>query len=663
MTLAEHAATAADVPAEVLLQIHAEMWRIRVFEERMRELFLAGKLPGFVHVYVGEEAVAAGVCAALRQDDYIASTHRGHGHALAKGARMDRMAAEIMGKATGMCGGKGGSMHVADFSVGMLGCNGIVGGGLGIVAGAAFSASYRGTDQVAVAFFGDGAANKGTFHEALNFAAVRKLPAIFVCENNGYAQFTHPQHTLSVEDVADRAVGYGIPGRVVDGNDALAVYRAMAEAVARARRGDGPTLLEMKTYRYYGHYVGDPEAYRGKDEVAEWRRKDPIPRFEELLLFQERADRATLDSAADAAQREMEAAERFAVESPLPEVGQAFVDVFGPSGANEEQTGGELRELTFGEATREAMRAAMASDSSIVVMGEDIHWGGNFGQFTGLYDEFGPERVVDMPISESVIVAAALGAAITGLRPIISMSFVDFTLGAMDELINQVAKIRYMFGGQATVPLVFRASDGAVRQAAAQHSQCLEAVFAHFPGLKVVAPSTVADAKGLLAAAIADRNPVMYLEHKALGKSKGPVPAGDHIVPLGRAAVRRAGADVTVVTYSLMTRVCLEVAESLAAEGRDVEVVDLRSLSPLDFETVAASVRKTHRAVVVHEAWTVGGLGAELAARIGHELFDELDAPVGRVGAQHTPMPFSPPLEEAILPSKADVERAIRAAL
>ena len=662
MTLAERAVTEpADVPTDVLVRIHATMLRIRAFEERMRELFLAGRLPGFVHLYIGEEAVAAGVCAALRRDDYIASTHRGHGHALAKGAGMDRMAAEIMGKATGMCGGKGGSMHVADFSVGMLGCNGIVGGGLGIAAGAAFSARHRGTDRVAVAFFGDGGANKGTFHEALNWAAVRKLPAIFVCENNGYAQFTDPRFTLSVENVADRAAGYGIPGAVVDGNDATAVYRAATVAVARARRGEGPTLLEMKTYRFGGHYVGDAEAYRTKEEVAEWRRRDPIPRLEERLVSERGVERATLDAAAIAAREEMDRAVAFAVDSPLPPVEQAYADVFGPSGATVERAGGPERELTFGEATREAMRAAMAADPNVVVMGEDIHWGGNFGQFTGLYDEFGPGRVIDMPISESVIVAAALGAAITGLRPIISMSFVDFTLGAMDELVNQVAKIRYMFGGQARVPLVFRASDGAVRQAAAQHSQCLEAVFAHVPGLKVVAPSTVADAKGLLAAAIADGNPVIYLEHKVLGKSKGPVPAGDHLVPLGRAAVRRTGADLTVVTYSLMTRLCLEAAERLAAEGIDAEVVDLRSLAPLDFETVADSIRKTHRAVVVHEAWKPGGLGAELAARIGEELFDWLDAPVARVGAEHTPMPFSPPLEEEILPSTRDVADAMRA--
>lgn len=302
----------------------------------------------------------------------------------------------------------------------------------------------------------------------------------------------------------------------------------------------------------------------------------------------------------------------------------------------------------------------MTADPNVVVMGEDIHWGGNFGQFNGLYDEFGETRVIDMPISESIIVSSALGAALTGLRPIISMSFVDFTLCAMDELINQVAKIRYMFGGQVSVPLVFRASDGAVRQAAAQHSQSLEVLFTHLPGLKVVAPSNVADAKGLLAAAIADGNPVMYLEHKIIGRQKGPTPSGEHVIPIGKAAVRLSGGDVTVVTYSLMTQVAEEVAAKLAGEGIGVEVIDLRTLAPFDWETIAASVRKTHRAVVFHEAYRIHGLGAEIAARISEELFDELDAPVGRVGAKHTPLPFSPPLENQILPNAGDLEAAIR---
>jgi pyruvate/2-oxoglutarate/acetoin dehydrogenase E1 component/TPP-dependent pyruvate/acetoin dehydrogenase alpha subunit len=644
---------------ELMLSMLTTMRRIRVFEERMRDLFLAGKLPGFVHLYLGEEAIATGVCAALRTDDYIASTHRGHGHGIAKGASLHKMAAEIMGKKTGMCGGKGGSMHVADFSIGMLGCNGIVGGGLGLVAGAAFSAKHRGTDQVAVAFFGDGASSKGAFHEAVNWAAVKKLPAIFVCENNHYAQFTDPKFTVSVENIAQRAQGYGIPGEVVDGQDAVAVYAAARRAVDRARRGEGPTLLEMKTYRYSGHYVGDHERYRPREEVAAWRERDPIEMLEKRLADEGRATAERVQAIADAAAAEMDDAERFAFDSPQPDPSEAHADVFAPSLASP-ATGGPPVELTFGEATREAMRAAMAADPNVVVMGEDIHWGGNFGQFNGLYDEFGETRVVDMPISEGVIVSAALGAAITGLRPIISMSFVDFTLCAMDELINQVAKIRYMFGGQIRVPLVFRASDGAVRQAAAQHSQCLEVLFAHLPGLKVVAPSNVADAKGLLAAAIADGNPVVYLEHKIIGRQKGLTPSGEFAIPIGSAAVARPGRDVSVITYSLMTQVALEAAEQLAAEGIDVEVIDLRSLAPIDWDTIAASVRKNHRAVVFHEGYRQHGLGAEIAARISDELFDELDAPVGRVGSAHTPLPFSPPLENEILPNAERLMTEVR---
>jgi pyruvate dehydrogenase E1 component beta subunit len=322
-----------------------------------------------------------------------------------------------------------------------------------------------------------------------------------------------------------------------------------------------------------------------------------------------------------------------------------------------------MSEMTYGEATRDATAAAMRRDPTVIVMGEDIRWGGSFGQFAGLYDEFGPDRILDMPISESLIVAAGLGAAITGLRPIVSMSFVDFILGAMDELVNQVAKLRYMFGGQARVPLVLRASDGAVRQAAAQHSQSLEALFAHIPGLKVVAPSTVADARGLLASAIDDDNPVIYLENKLVGRTRGLLPDGDHRVPIGPAAVRRPGRDVTLLAYSIMAVRGAEAAERLAAEAIDVELIDLRTLVPVDFAAIAASVAKTHRVIIAHEANKTGGLGAELGCRIAEELFDELDAPVARVGARDMPVPFSPALEQAVLPGPEDIVRAARALL
>jgi pyruvate dehydrogenase E1 component beta subunit len=321
------------------------------------------------------------------------------------------------------------------------------------------------------------------------------------------------------------------------------------------------------------------------------------------------------------------------------------------------------RQLSFGQATLDAMQLAMRADDRVIVLGEDIGWGGSFGQFRGLLDEFGPERVVDMPISEAQIVSASVGAAVTGLRPVASISFVEFTMGAMDEIVNQAAKLRYMFGGQVSVPMVLRASDGTLRSSAAQHSESFEAIFAHVPGLKVVAPSTAADAKGLLAAAIADDDPVVFLENKKIGSSRGPVPEGAYEVPIGEACVRRPGSDVTVLAYSIMARHAEQACEELAAEGIEAELVDLRSLVPIDLETVLESVRRTHRAVVCHEAWTAGGFGAEVAARITEELFDELEAPVARVGARTAHIPFSPPLERAVVPQKEEIVDAVRAVL
>jgi pyruvate dehydrogenase E1 component beta subunit len=321
------------------------------------------------------------------------------------------------------------------------------------------------------------------------------------------------------------------------------------------------------------------------------------------------------------------------------------------------------RQISFGHATLEAMQIAMREDERVILLGEDIGWGGSFGQFRGLRDEFGGERVIDMPISEAIIVAASVGAALTGLRPVASMSFVEFTLGAMDEIVNQAAKLRYMSGGQVSVPIVLRASDGTLRSSAAQHSESLEALFAHIPGLKVVAPSTAADAKGLLAAAIEDDDPVVYLENKRIGSSRGPVPEGRHVVPIGEAVVLRKGADVTIVAYSIMAVHAAAACEELAAEGIEAELVDLRTLVPLDLDTVLGSVRNTRRAVVCHEAWVAGGFGAEVAARVTEELFDELEAPVVRVGAKSAHIPFSPPLERAVVPQSEEIVQAARAVL
>ncbi|MEJ2554823.1 MAG: thiamine pyrophosphate-dependent dehydrogenase E1 component subunit alpha [Anaerolineae bacterium] len=317
------------IPEDVALQLYETMQRIRKFELAVAELFARGKIPGFLHTYVGEEAVAAGVCAALRPDDKIISTHRGHGHLIAKGGHLDLMMAELFGKRTGYCKGKGGSMHIAEPELGMLGANAIVGAGIAIINGAALTAQYLGTDQVAVAFFGDGASNTGVFHEALNMASVWNLPSIFVCENNGYAESTPRHQHQKIEDIAARAKAYDMPAATVDGNDVGAVYLAAQEAVARARSGGGPSLIEAKTYRLRGHYEGDPQIYRRREEVEAWEKKEPVERWREALL-ERGISLVQIEEIEAQIEEELERAVVFAEESPLPDPAEARSDIFTP---------------------------------------------------------------------------------------------------------------------------------------------------------------------------------------------------------------------------------------------------------------------------------------------------------------------------------------------
>lgn len=316
------------IEKEKLIDMYRVMVRIRAFEERAYKDFTGGRIPGVLHLYTGEEAVATGACANLRPDDYITSTHRGHGHVIAKGAKTDRMMAELHGKKTGYCKGRGGSMHIADTDIGILGANGIVGGGIPIAGGAALSAQKRGTDQVCLCFFGDGASNTSRFHEGINLASIWKLPVVYVIENNLYGESTHISYAMNIPNIADRACAYGIPGKIVDGNDVLAVYETVGEAVARARKGEGPTIVECKTYRWHGHYIGDPETYKPKEEVEEWKKKDPIPRFrkyliENKILSEEGTNKIDLEM-----NEEIDQAVKFADESPFPEPEETLEDVY-----------------------------------------------------------------------------------------------------------------------------------------------------------------------------------------------------------------------------------------------------------------------------------------------------------------------------------------------
>ncbi len=650
------------MPVATLTQLYTTMLRIRLFEEKVRELFQAGILKGTAHSYAGQEAIAAGVCFHLRKDDYIGSYHRGHGHCIAKGARMDRMLAELMGKASGYCGGMGGSMHVADLDLNILGANGIVGATMPLGLGAALASKIRETDQVTIAFFGDGASNQGVFHEAMNLAAVWKLPMIFACENNQWALNTSIHSTTSVERIATRAASYGMPGVTVDGNDAIAVHDVAGEAIARARAGDGPSLIEAMTWRHTQHSlrVNLPDP-RTKADMDEWFARDPIARFERWAASNTEVTRE-FDSIRQEAEAELAAAVAFGQSGDEPTISQMMAAVYGPHLSHREPGPIGTRNLTMAEALNEALHQEMERDASVFVMGEDVGaTGGLFQVSRGLSDRFGETRVRDTPISEATFCGAGVGAAIAGMRPVVEVQIFDFVTQMMDMIVNQAAKFRFMLGGRPNVPFVIRGPQGGGIRLAAQHSQSLESWFTHIPGLVVIAPSTPYDAKGLLAAAIRDNNPVVFLEHKLLYHgASGPVPAEPYAIPIGKADVKRAGNDVTIVATQIMVARALAAATRLEAEGVSVEVIDPRTLRPLDEETILASVKKTGRLIVVHEAVRHGGFGAEVAAIVMEKAFDWLDGPVVRISAPDVPMPFNPDLELAVIPSQQMIEDAIR---
>lgn len=646
-----------------------DLCRVRRFDERVIELFVKGVVKGTAHSCVGQEAIAVGACAALRPEDMIVSHHRGHGHCIAKGAEMARMMAELLGRASGYCGGLGGSMHIAALDRGILGANGVVGAGIGLGAGAALSAAMRRSGQVALAFFGDGAANEGIFHEAANIAALWKLPFVLLCENNRYGLSTPMTLATSIPRIAARAAAYAMPGETIDGNDVMAVHDAVARAVARARAGDGPSLIEAMTYRWGDHSMrANLPRYRAEAEEDEARAQgDAIERLaEELRTRQVPASR--LGALREDAAAEVEAAITEAGRAPEPSADVLAAAVLAPPGTLPDEPGAahpSARELSMTEAINEALAQEMARDAAVFVMGEDVgRIGGIFGCTRGLQERFGAERVRDTPISENAIANMAVGAAVTGLRPVVEIQIFDFVTLMMDAIVNQAAKFRFMLGGAPCVPVVFRGPQGGGIRLGAQHSQSLEAWFAHIPGLVVIAPASPYDAKGLLAAAIRDDNPVVFLEHKLLYvQARGPVPRVDYAIPIGRAATLRPGRDVTILATMAMVPQALKAAAELARDGIEAEVIDPRTLRPLDLESIIASVRRTSRLVVAQEGWTRHGFGAEVVAAVVEQAFDWLDAPPERVGMDDVPMPYNDTLERAVIPAAAHIAAAARRTL
>jgi 2-oxoisovalerate dehydrogenase E1 component len=644
--------------APELLELYRGMLRIRMFEDRAAVLYRDGRIPGFVHLSVGQEAVPVGTCFALGPGDAITSTHRGHGHVLAKGLDMRGAFAELFGKEAGSCHGRGGSMHIADPALGIFGANGIVGAGVPIAVGAATAARLRGDGRVAVAFFGDGAVSTGAFHEAATLAAAWQVPVALLCENNQYSEFTAAPAGPGQSAFEYRAKGYGLDFARIDGNDAEAVTMAMRQIVARLRAGGRPVLIEAVTFRVRGHYEGDVQKYRDPEFDREWLARDPIAAVRGKLAA---AGQSSLDWIDEQVKAEVEDAVEWAQAQPEPPVSALF-DHVGPTPATpaEPPLPPGAEPIRMSRAIRAALRHELEADPRVFIAGIDVGAGGNvFGLTRGLLADF-PGRVRDTPIAETAIVGMGVGAAMAGMRPVVEIMYSDFLAVCFDQIVNQAAKLRYMTGGKVSVPLTIRTQFGAGRSSGAQHSQSLEAMLAHVPGLVVVMPSTAADAYGLLRAAIAHEGPAIVIEHRLLYERTGPGFDPEHIVPLGKAAILRPGADVTIVSWSRMARESLEVALRLADQGIDAEVIDLRSIAPLDWEAVLTSFAKTNRMVIAQEAVTDFGVGAEIAARAVDAGFWSLDAPVVRVGAPSTPAPYSPALERAWVPNGAAIEAAVR---
>ncbi len=653
--------------------VHAllySMIRIRRFEDKCAELYTQQKIRGFLHLYDGEEAIAAGTIPVLNEGDRLVATYREHAHALVRGVPMKSVLAEMYGKAEGCAGGRGGSMHLFSAQHNFYGGNAIVGGGLPLAIGLALADHMRQEQHVSACFFGEGAVAEGEFHESLNLAVLWELPVLFICENNGYAMGTALDRSEASTDIAARAASYGIHSQVVDGMDVVAMEVAARESVNSIRQDGKPRFLECRTYRFRPHSMFDAQLYRQKEEVLAWRDRGPIVKFVQWLEESGMLHSDELSAMESDIDSEIANAVEFAEAGSLEPVDQltryvtgidSALDASTPAPAIQKAASPRPKTVhtTYREAVGSAIRNIMQEDERVFLMGEDVGaYGGCYAVSKGLLDQFGPTRIRDTPLSESGFTGAGIGAAVAGMRPIVEVMTVNFSLLALDQILNTAATLRHMSNNQFDVPLVIRMATGAGKQLAAQHSHSLEGWFAHIPGLRVVAPATVADAYGMLISAISDPDPVLFFENVMLYNRTGDIDAEPVGCPLDGAAIRRVGKDITMITYGGSLYKTLDAAETLTKQNIDTEVIDLRSLRPLDMDTVVSSVAKTHRVLIVDEGWRSGSLAAEIGMRLAESAFYELDAPLSRVCSSEVPIPYAQHLEAAAIPQTTSIVKA-----
>ena len=640
-----------------------EMLRIRELEQRSLDLSQTTppQVVGSAHLCAGQEAVPVGTIAGLQEADQVIATYRGHGWALASGLSLTEVFGEICQRSIGVNGGRGGSAYMMAPERRFIGENSIVGAGVPIACGVAMYNVASRNGSVVTVSIGDGAFNQGSTHEGLAFAAARSLPVLIICENNGWSELTPTSLTFKVERIAQRANGYGIPGVTIDGADPIIVRDTIAQAAKRAREGGGPALIECRVPRLWGHYNRDIEHYRPKEDRDQARARDPIITFTNKLIRAGVLTREDFQELEASVKSEMDEVQKAVLSSPPPDATTAARHVWAeastPSASADSPATGQTKTVSYIQAVNEALSRELATRPEVLVYGEDVgQSGGIFGASRGLQKSFGAERVFDTPISESAILGSAVGAALMGMKPIVEIMWGDFMLVALDQIINQAANVRYITGGQSGAPIVVRTQQGTTPGSCAQHSQCLEALLAHIPGLRIAIPATPQDAYSLLRSAVACPDPCIVYEARGLYQTTGEVQFTDVIEPIGKSRLHKPGRDAVIVTWGTMVPVALEAAKKLAEEGVDTGVLDLRWLCPVDDDGLRAAVRSASgKVIVLHEANRTGGFGAEVVARL-HEFFKhDLDLNIVRVATPDMRIPATPILQRALLPTAAKV--------
>lgn len=648
---------------KVLKDLYESLLRPRLIEEKMLILLRQNKISKWFSG-IGQEAIAVGLTKALDKDEYILPMHRNLGVFTSREMPFDRLFSQWQGTSHGYTKGRDRSFHFGTREHHIVGMISHLGPQNGVADGIALASLLRKEKKVTAVFNGDGGTSEGDFHEAINVAAVWDLPVIFVIENNGYGLSTPSNEQFRCKSFVDKAIGYGIEGIQVDGNNILEVYDTVKSIAEDLRKKPRPVLLEALTFRMRGHEEASGTKYVPKKLMEEWAKKDPLANYESYLLKEKVVDAGYIEETRKKIKKEIEEGLAVAFETSPPEVSTQIEvdDLFVPySQTVISPKTKKSSEKRFIDAISDGLRQSMEKFPDLVLMGQDIaEYGGVFKITDGFVNAFGKPRVRNTPICESAIVGAGLGLSIKGMKAMVEMQFADFVTEGFNQIVNNLAKSHWRWGQNADV--VVRMPTGAGTAAGPFHSQSNEAWFFHTPGLKIVYPSNPYDAKGLLNAALADPNPYLYFEHKLLYRSiKDTIPDDYYTVEVGKANLVAEGSDLSIITYGMG----VHWAKEIVAEMGDVkaDILDLRTLLPWDKEAVKATVQKTNRILVLHEDSLTGGIGAEISAWISENCFSELDAPVMRVGSLDTPIPFAPSLERNFLPKgrlKAKIEELLK---